>query len=98
MSGFGLRVSRGSILLKPVGGGATVQVGRDIFTLPGWVPLAIFGAWPASAGALAFRRWRRNRKLATGTLCRVCGYDLRATPDRCPECGAVSARSPTVAL
>jgi hypothetical protein len=44
--------------------------------LPTWVSFAL-GAW-------AVLRYRRANRPGA---CTVCGYDLRATTDRCPECG-----------
>lgn len=42
-------------------------------------------------GCLALRRcWCRRHEMDPNH-CRVCGYDLRATPARCPECGTAAS-------
>lgn len=44
---------------------------------------------------LALRRAREKRRRWKLDLCPQCGYDLRGSSERCPECGRPIARFPS---
>jgi hypothetical protein len=58
--------------------------------VPLWAPLLILCGAAAVFRRSAKRSLREQRRRAGA--CPDCGYDLRATPDRCPECGTIARR------
>ncbi|MFI5378175.1 MAG: ankyrin repeat domain-containing protein [Tepidisphaerales bacterium] len=53
---------------------------------PLWAQAVLFALAPLFACRRVWLQQRKVRRAARG-CCAECGYDLRATPERCPECG-----------
>lgn len=76
-----------------LGFGAGVQSnGGRFVNIPYWSLTALTVILPAVAARRIARRFHSR-----AGVCAVCGYDLRATPDRCPECGTVPAKPQSAA-
>jgi hypothetical protein len=81
--GFSVATSRAGVLP------AVPDLELFYVTIPHWSAVAVFGL--TGPWMLLSPRARRARRRAKG-FCAHCGYDLRASSDRCPECGAAIDR------
>lgn len=80
----------------PPAGSRFIAYRVSIYSPPELVRVVIFPFWSAAGlfsllvgvGLLPELVVLKRRRRARMGLCVNCGYDLRATPERCPECGA----------
>lgn len=59
-----------------------------VIVFPHWLPPCLV---LLPFGLLVRKHARRLERADNTGHCESCGYDLRATPQRCPECGRVPA-------
>jgi len=65
---------------QPNGGSLIVALPYPLLVLATGIPMSFL-----------LLRLHRKRRRSSLNLCPICGYDLRATPERCPECGTAAS-------
>jgi len=73
------------------------QVAQVDARLPYWVLFGAFSFLPI-VWIVGFIRRRGRDRLKAGGYCLGCGYDLRATPEKCPECGNIPAKKKAISI
>lgn len=79
------------VTISPTSVGYGIIKARNILA-PYWSLFVTSAIPPLVWLTILKKRRTRNWRIAHG-LCLRCGYDLRATPERCPECGAEPDRA-----
>lgn len=86
---------RGTLGFTVASGGFAIgrfsAVRYSILDVAYWGLLLVFSLTPMAHFIATAARLRRLTRRLSQTQCAVCGYDLRATQHRCPECGTVPA-------
>jgi hypothetical protein len=81
---------------KPTGKGTTRAYVHGLPTIQSWYLFIPDWVILGYAAAVFWWSWGRGRPDGDPGTCRACGYDLRATPGRCPECGTVPASEKSI--
>ena len=87
-----LRLQTGGLrFVDPTSAATTWQASAfyGAIEIPWWSLFLLFSLLPGTRLAARVRRRSQRRR----GLCPACGYDLRATPQRCPECGQAAVCS-----
>ena len=88
--GFGLDDQSFTLGLKPRKPFSAMLFCTRSLSIPWW------SVCLATAAILARRLLKLRQLIGAPGLCTTCGYDLRATPDRCPECGIIPTTAQTI--
>jgi len=86
------------ILFAPIvekGGYSDATTGSvyRVYVIGFWTLEIPFAIPPIAWVLIRLVRWEKARSRTRIGRCPTCNYDLRATPDRCPECGTIPPMS-----